>query len=72
MAGNQVLHDHLSRARVTEDDIRGKLREANVLNYGQIRAVVMEQTGDISVLHGDDDFDPSLLSDVIGVEHLRT
>ncbi len=72
MAGDEVLHDNLSRARVTENDIRGKLREANVLNYGQIRAVVFEQTGDISVLHGDGDFDPALLSDVIGAEYLRT
>lgn len=71
MAGDEVLHDNLSRARVTEDDIRGKLREANVLNYGQIRAVVFEQTGDISVLHGSDDFDPALLSDVVGAERLR-
>lgn len=71
MAGNEVLHGNLSRARVTENDIRGKLREANVLNYGQIRAVVLEQTGEISVLHGDEEFDPDLLSDVIGVERLR-
>ena len=71
MAGDEVLHDNLSRARVTEDDIRGKLREANVLNYGQIRAVVMEQTGDISVLHGDAEFDPALLADVRGAERLR-
>lgn len=71
MAGDQFLHDNLTRARVTEDDIRGKLREANILNYGQIRAVVLEQTGDISVLHGDADFDLALLSDVAGTERLR-
>ena len=71
MAGDELLHDNLSRARLTENDLRGKLRQANVLNYGQIRAVVFEQTGNISVLHGDDDFDPDLLSDVIGVERLR-
>lgn len=71
MAGDEVLHDNLSKARVTEDDIRGKLREANILNYGQIRAVVLEQTGDISVLHGDADLDPALLSDVTGAERLR-
>lgn len=71
MAGDEVLHDNLSKARVTENDIRGKLREANILNYGQIRAVVLEQTGDISVLHGDADLDPALLSDVTGAERLR-
>ena len=38
---------------MTEDDIYGKLREANVLDFDQVQAVVLESTGDISVLHGD-------------------
>lgn len=31
----------------------GKLREANVLDLSQVRAVILETTGDVSVLHGD-------------------
>ena len=30
-----------------------KLREANVLDISEVRAVVLETTGDISVLHGE-------------------
>ena len=37
-----------------------KLREANALNFGQVRAVVLETTGDISVLHGEH-LDPAIL-----------
>ena len=37
---------------MTEADLRAKLREANVLAMDEIRAVVMESTGDVSVLHG--------------------
>lgn len=73
MAGSEVLHENLNEARVTESDLRGKLREANVIHLDQIRAVVMESTGDISVLHADaegPDLDPSLFSDVRDAERL--
>lgn len=64
MDGPQVLHDNLRRARVTLDDLHGKLREANVLDYHQIRAVVLETTGDVSVLQGDQELDVRLLRGV--------
>lgn len=47
-----ILHDALSKTRVTESDLIAKLRESNVLDFSQVRAVVLETTGDISVLHG--------------------
>jgi len=43
----------LSKTRVAEDDLIAKLREANVLDFADVRAVILETTGDISVLHGD-------------------
>lgn len=43
----------LQRHRVTRSDLFGKLREANVLQLDEVRAVVLETTGDISVLHGE-------------------
>lgn len=54
MERTNILHDNLKKARVTEADLRSKLREANVLEMSQIRAVVFEPTGDISVLHTKD------------------
>ncbi|MCX7564969.1 DUF421 domain-containing protein [Sulfitobacter sp. F26169L] len=42
----------LGATRVTEGDVIAKLREANVLDMSQVRAVILETTGDISVLHG--------------------
>jgi len=42
----------LSATRVTKSDVRAKLREANALQTNEIEAVVLETTGDISVLHG--------------------
>ena len=50
MDGPDILHENLEQVRVTEKDLYGKLREANVVNLKQVRAVVFESTGDISVL----------------------
>ena len=71
MVGDRMLHEHLRRVRVSESDVRAKLREANVLNYDQVVAVVLETTGDISVLHGDAHLDPDLLRGVTGAEQLQ-
>lgn len=63
MEGETILDDNLRHARVTRDDLMGKLREANALNFADVRAVVLETTGDISVLHGGE-VDPRLLEGV--------
>lgn len=42
----------LRDTRVAASDVFGKLREANALELREVRAVVLEPTGDISVLHG--------------------
>lgn len=67
MRGPDILHDNLARASMTQDDLRAKLREANVLQLDQVRAVVAEATGDVSVLHAndpDDTLNDALLKDV--------
>jgi uncharacterized membrane protein YcaP (DUF421 family) len=71
MNGDEVIGDHLNRARMTEAELRAKLREANVLNLEQVKAVVLETTGDVSVIHGDAPFDPDLLRDVRGEDLVR-
>ena len=53
MDGEHILKDNLLKAKVTESDLRSKLREANVLKLSQVRAVIFEATGDIAVLHSD-------------------
>ena len=53
MRNGKFCEDALKASRVTRDDLVAKLREANVLDFSQVRAAVLETTGDISVLHGD-------------------
>ena len=74
MAGGTFFKDTLLATRVTEDDIYGKLREANVLDFDQVQAVVLESTGDISVLHGDPKdkrLNPALLTGVKNKERFE-
>lgn len=69
MRGTEILNDHLKEAKVTRKDLLAKLREANITQMQQVHAVVMETTGDISVLHHadpDHDLDDVLLKDVRG------
>ncbi|WP_225425542.1 DUF421 domain-containing protein [Pelagerythrobacter rhizovicinus] len=53
MRDGEILRDALDRTRVAESDLFAKLREANVSDLSQVRAVVLETTGDVSVLHGE-------------------
>ena len=70
MAGATMLEGNMRRARVTADDVRAKLREANILRLDQVRYVVLETTGDVTVVHGDGALDPDILADVIGADLL--
>lgn len=73
MARGELLHENLRRTRVTERDVRAKLREANVHSLERVLAVVFETTGDVSVLHGEPgtELDPGLLRDVVDADRLQ-
>ncbi|MEM7701754.1 MAG: YetF domain-containing protein [Pseudomonadota bacterium] len=53
----------LETTRVSKSDVWAKLREANACHLSKVRAVVLESTGDISVLHADN-LDETLLHGV--------
>ncbi|MBM7070087.1 DUF421 domain-containing protein [Actibacterium sp. 188UL27-1] len=53
MRDGKILYDALRKTRVAEGDLIAKLREANALEMTSVRAVILETTGDVSVLHGD-------------------
>jgi uncharacterized membrane protein YcaP (DUF421 family) len=66
MAGDRVLHDNLRHARISEHDLWAKLRAANVTDTDDLLAVVLETTGDVSVLSGDGPLPEQLLEGVKG------
>lgn len=71
MKDSTIYEDNLKYARIEKSQLIAKLREANVLNYEQVLAVVLESTGDISVLHkSDSNADQTLHQDLLlGVRH---
>lgn len=69
MEGSEILFENLKSAKIQEAQLIAKLREANVLNFDQVFAVVLETTGDISVLHkstsgSDESFQERMLTGV--------
>ncbi|MDG5491556.1 DUF421 domain-containing protein [Psychroserpens sp. SPM9] len=55
MKDGKIIEGSLKKCHVTESDLKAKLREANVIQLSEVKAVVFESTGDISVLHGSSD-----------------
>ena len=53
MENGRFCEEALRRTRVAREDVLAKIRGANALSLGAVRAVILENTGDISVLHGD-------------------
>ncbi|QDV44990.1 hypothetical protein Enr13x_48630 [Stieleria neptunia] len=73
MAGSEILHENMRMANITEEDLFGKLRESNAMNFDQVKAVVFEITGDVSVIHASDadaQLDQRIFRDVIDHERL--
>ena len=66
MDGATILYDNMKAVRVTEGDLRSKLRESNVAKLSDIKAVIFETTGDMVVIHrnNSDAIDEWLLKDV--------
>ena len=68
MHNGKVLTDNLKHVRITEDELKAKLRQQDICNYQQIKAVVLESSGDISVIQNPDakvSFDPNMLDGVV-------
>ncbi len=73
MANGEFIDDALGSVDITRHDIFAKLRENGVVSLSHVATVVVETTGDISVLHGPDgrpDVDLRLYDNVIGAERL--
>ena len=66
MKDGKIFEKNLKKAMVSRANLMGKLREANVLQLSEVRAVVFETTGDISVLHTTDNtkLDDIIMEDV--------
>jgi len=54
MENGEILEENMKASKVTQAELQSKLREANVIRLSQVKAVILETTGEISVLHTND------------------
>lgn len=66
MAGSEVVQHNLNQAHLREDALWAKLRLAGVRAKTEVACVILESTGDISVLRVGERIDPQLLDRVRG------
>ncbi|WP_379923614.1 DUF421 domain-containing protein [Erythrobacter sp. R86502] len=64
MKDGKLIEEALRKTRVDVSDVYAKLREANALRLSEVHAVVLETTGDISVLHGGSRPDDEVMTNV--------
>jgi len=66
MLDGKILYESMKRCNIGKDDLIAKLREANVHSFDDVRAVIFESTGDVSVIHNAEGkpLDSQLLTDV--------
>ena len=65
----ELLDENLADTSITDSDLRSILRRENVRSLETVHAVILETTGDVSVLHSQEDdvhIDPWLLEGVTG------
>ena len=70
MAGSALLSDTLSHYRITEAELRSRLRRAGIRNDDEVAAVILEPTGELSVLRRGFLVDPAMLRDVRGADRM--
>lgn len=64
VADGRLLHDNMRRAHVVTDELRQRLRLAGIRQLSEVRFVVLERNGNVSVVRTGEDVDPWLLEDV--------
>lgn len=70
MAGAELLSENLSRSHVTVDEVHARLRQAGIRDRQEVACVILESTGQISVLRRGTRIDRALLTHVVGAEHI--
>lgn len=71
MAGAQPLQENLAAAHVAEDELRQRLRLAGIRSVREVRCVILERNGMVSVVRHGEQLDPWLFSDVPETDRLR-
>ncbi|MDG6080257.1 DUF421 domain-containing protein [Erythrobacter litoralis] len=64
MYDGKILMGALKKTRVSESDVLNKLRGANIKDLSEVRSMVLESTGDISILSGPAEVSDGIMQEV--------
>ena len=64
MFDGKILEGAVAETRVSESDILNKLRGANIKDLSEVRSMVLESTGDISILSGEKTVSDAIMQEV--------
>ncbi|RMB59623.1 DUF421 domain-containing protein [Tessaracoccus antarcticus] len=70
MAGTVPITDNLRRTHLAEEELLGQIRLAGIRHLTEVACVILETTGEISVMRRGIPIDRKLMADVRGIEHL--
>ncbi|WKN42180.1 DUF421 domain-containing protein [Tunicatimonas pelagia] len=68
MFNGKIISDNINKVRITEDELKAKLRQEGIRSYAQVKSAVLESSGDISViqdLEATASFDLGMLDGVV-------
>lgn len=68
MDGPKIIEENMSKASVSHGELYAELRKAGVIQLRQVKAAVLETTGEVSVLTHPD---PSLELDALLLSEVR-
>ncbi len=64
MYDGKILKGALKKTRVSESDVLNKLRGADIKDLSEVRSMVLESTGDISILSGPAEVTDEIMQEV--------
>lgn len=70
VAHGELLHAHMRKAHVTTTNIYSAARKAGLTQLAQAKCIILEPTGELSIIREGTDMDPALLNGVVGREHI--
>lgn len=65
-----VVRNGLQKSHFTYDDVRTSLRNAGIGAFGEVQAMILEPSGEVSIVRAGVKLDPKMLEDVRGAEEL--
>lgn len=70
MAHGEIITEQLRKTRLSYSDVRLAVRRAGLASLSQVQCMILEPTGDLSVIREGVPMDPELLKNVAGVEYI--